>query len=231
MTLGIFRVLAVTFFLVLALSQYARASVTDAALDVTYTATSTFAPVTDNTYDVFLTVDASQFSAGTGYLTAISLQYKTGSATSSSVTLVEAPGGIGDWSLEMPGGLNKSGCDTSNPSSGDVCFQNVSADTAVPGGPYDFEFAVTMPGTDALTAASDLKVAYNTAMDNSGKNLGLTSQRITIDLAPEPGTMVLFGTGLLAFAGMLRRKMNVGVLRQFAWRRERSLGRALYPVD
>jgi hypothetical protein len=169
--------------------QIAKAdTVTDTSLNVDYTATSDFVAAPGNIYDVFLTVDPTAFTAGSGFLTALSMQFKTGSDVSTSVTLLSAPGAVGDWSLEIPGGLNKSGCDSTGANSGDVCFQDLSANTVVPGGPYQFEFAVTMPGTDALTAASDIKAAYNSDMDNSGKNLGLTSMGITIQAStvPEP---------------------------------------------
>ena len=135
-------------------------TITDTALGVSYTATSTFTPVTDNTYDVFLTVDPTGFSAGSGFLTAVSLAYKTGSDIATSVSLLAAPGGVGAWSPEMPGGLNAKGCNGNGASSGDVCFQNVSSTTTVPGGPYMFEFAVTLPDSDALTATSDIKAAF-----------------------------------------------------------------------
>lgn len=56
-----------------------------------------------------------------------------------------------------------------------------------------FEFAVTMPGSDVLTAASDIKAAFNTSVNNTGRNLGLTSMGITIQpggpaTVPEPTT-------------------------------------------
>jgi hypothetical protein len=187
-------------------------TVTDKSLDVNYTVTSSFVPVSGNTYDVFLTIDPTAFNAGAGFLTAFSLQFKTGSDTSTAVSLVSAPGGVKDWSSEMPGGVDSSGCNGNGASSGDVCFQNLgSAGTTVPGGPYSFELAVTMPGSDALTAASDIKAAYNTLQNNDGKNLGLTSMGITIQPStvspvPEPSTLMLLGTGALGIAGAIKRR-------------------------
>lgn len=204
------------FFLVpltLALTPFARAdTIVDTSLDVSYTATSTFMPVTDNTYDVFLNIDPTSFNAGTGFLTAVTMQFKTGSDVSTSVTLVAAPGGSSAWSAEMPGGSNSGGCDGNGAASGAVCFQDISATTVVPGGPYNFEFAVTMPGADALTASSDIKAVYNTAMDNSGRNLGITSMGITIQpsttTVPEPGTVGLLGIGLVGLGIASKRRVH-----------------------
>lgn len=190
---------AASLALCLGLAQIGKAdTITDTSLDVDYTATSTFTPVTDNMFDVFLIIDPTVFDAGSGFLTAFSLAFNT-------VSLVTAPGGVSAWSTEMPGGLDSSDCNGKGVSSGDVCFQNPgSAGTPVPGGPYKFEFAVTMPDSVALTAASDIKAAFNSLQNNSGKNLGQIQKNVT----PEPSTLLyMSAVGLLmAFVASRRRQ-------------------------
>jgi len=167
-------------------------TVTDTNLNVVYTATVSGSQVT-------LTVDATGFSAGSGFLTAVAMQF-TGA---SDATLISATGGINAWSQVQPGGLNSGGC---NGQGNFFCTQNISANLVVPAsGIYTFVFDVTgLSGTD-----SDIKAAYNVLADNSGKNLGLTSQGIDLGpptSTPEPASMLLLGLGLVGAPFLRRRK-------------------------
>ena len=195
------------FFIGLAIAPLASAgTVIDTTLNVAYTATSTFVADNTNTYDVFLTVDPTGFDAGSGFLTAIAMKFLTGMDTATGVSLLEAPGGPGEWSLETPGGLNAKGCDGLNVDTGNVCFDNISASATVPGGPYYFEFAVTMPGGDALTATSDIRADYSGSLDPTNKNnLGITSQSLKIGSVPEPGSLGLLAGVMIAFLVRLKR--------------------------
>jgi hypothetical protein len=177
------RFLVLTALLAIAcigLAGVAKAdSTTDTALNVVYTATI------GADGDLVVTVDATGFNQGSGFLTALSIQLPGATA----VTLESASGGVAGWSGPMtPGGLNSSGCDSKALGAGFWCIQNVSANLAVPAGSvYTFEYDVTgltttLDGDGDIS--SDVKAAYNTAADNSGKNLGLTSQSIDISTTP-----------------------------------------------
>lgn len=187
----------------LALVGSAKAdSTTDTTNNVTYTATSVM--VGPGEFDVTLTVDASGFNQGSGFLTSLSMQF-TGAT---SVTLTEAPGTLGDWSAILPGGNNANGC---NGTGNFFCTQNITGAAPVPAaGTYTFVFDVLGSAGSAGTA-SDIKDEFSAGPDpTTSKNLGQTSQGIVIGggpTVPEPGSLLLLGVGLIAVLGFASRKL------------------------
>jgi hypothetical protein len=202
-------------------SQFATASYLDTTDNVTYELSSTFTPVGGD-YHVFLALDATNFSAGNGFLVAVALQVQS---QATAVTLVQAPGGVGDWTTGQHGGISNSGGSDgcSNNNANFECFQfahvGQSPDNATQvraTGIYLFEFAVTLPAGTALNGSSsvnDIKASYNTQRDANGTKLGdITSPGgLAIDSCvgggcgtinpngpntPEPGTMVMMLSGM-----------------------------------
>ena len=152
-------------------------------------------------FTVTLTIDTTAASAGPA--TAISSVNFKISNTVTSFTLTSAPGGTGAW-VTSQNGINNAGCAGSG--AGFVCSQDTAPVTSAQlGGVFTWTWDITIPSGSLFTpnlAGSHIGAKYN----NSAGTLNgfITSETTPI---PEPGTLALFGTGLIALAGVIRRKL------------------------
>ncbi|MBZ5647043.1 MAG: PEP-CTERM sorting domain-containing protein [Acidobacteriia bacterium] len=130
-----------------------------------------------------------------------------------SSTLIQAP--VGNWSL-MPGGLNAGGCSGSGAGWSCALSATVGGAPVIGSGtPLVWVFHLTIPHGSLATAlnGASIKARY---VDKHGNKVGsLLSENITDSQhlpppqVPEPGTMVLFGSGLLGLATVVRGRLRL----------------------
>jgi hypothetical protein len=116
------------------------------------------------------------------------------------VSVFDAPGGAGDWDVELSG-LNANGCGQGG-ESGFACATSLDDSNAtLPfAGTYQWIFGIDVPTGTLLTDefAASIKVRY---LDDEGEKIGdLVSEGITLQVIPEPGTLLLLGFGLAGIA-------------------------------
>jgi PEP-CTERM motif-containing protein len=195
--------LAVTGSLIFgALPAHALLIVDGSTYQMTYRTTAT-----PNEFLATLIVDTGAYSGGGVFLDAVAIKFASSLA---SVQLLDAPGGTADWLLNT-GGLNAKGCSLKG--DGFICADGQANDgNGVPvpyPDKYEFLFDVKTGGAPLGTAAADNDVkAYY--VNNQGQKIGsLVSQGVDMTTVPEPGTLLLLGSGLVGLGGV-------------AWRRRRG---------
>lgn len=161
-----------------------------------------------NIWQITLSIDTSGYTGGGSYIDTVAIK-ASNSVEIDESELVSAPGGVANWTLEF-GGLNADGC--SGAGSGFACSMDGQTAPVPSLGIYSwvFNYATVDPlFTDPMAAS--IKARY---VDANGDKIGdLVSEPITLQppsggppVIPEPGTMLLLGTGLVGLGLMIKRK-------------------------
>jgi hypothetical protein len=160
-------------------------------------------PVSGNgttTYEITLRIDTSGYTGDGVRIGEVAFKV---SPTLASVSLVDAPGGVGAWD-EILGGINANGCQ-GNANNGFACAASTSDSVATVPGEHEWVFHVGVEAPHELFTEvwqASVKARY---LDENGDKTGdLVSENITLQVIPEPRTALLLCLGLATLARRAR---------------------------
>lgn len=177
------------------------------------TYTLTVNPVGSSTtnFTVTLTIDARNVVGGQNGLNSNAthigaVSFKV-SNTVITFNLTSAPGGTGLW-LTSQNGINNAGC--ANSGSGMICSMDPAPISAAIIGQstsvYTWTWNITVPSGSIFAGLGGAHIGAQ--YDNPSGTLNGQIVSLTAPQIPEPGTLVLFGTGLFGVAAAVRRRMK-----------------------
>lgn len=142
-------------------------------------------------------------SAATDYINSVSV--KVSNALGSSGSSLSSTTAAGTWTFQL-GGLSNGGCNGSG--AGFACAQDGMA--ALVNSTMSWTFLLNLNGNALLTGANAASIKAQFMNSPTGSNGNILSQNITLQgqPVPEPGTMMLLSTGLLALAAGFRRRRS-----------------------
>jgi hypothetical protein len=199
---------------------------TDNPTGTVYTLTYSTVSGQPNTYDIFLQVDASHVTSYP-YLQAVAVGIVSNASDVTNYALITPPSPAMFTTVGTTvSSLNGNGC-SATANAGFICsqYQNPTTPPTAPyglatgsaGDVYTFEWEVTLASTATLfpggTAALDqLYVTADGTNQTGGVGVGnVTPLEVPQAGAPEPSSLALLGTGALAVAGLVHRRISLHV--------------------
>jgi hypothetical protein len=155
----------------------------------------------NDVWEITLRIDTTAYNGGGSSIGDVG--FKVSSSVVDAV-VVDAPGGAGDWTAFLDN-INANGCQADGPS-GFACAHDEDTNATLPfAGVYEWVFRVAVDEdldlfTDPFQAS--IKARY---LDADGNKIGdLVSEGITLQVIPEPGTLLLLAAGIAGLAATRR---------------------------
>jgi hypothetical protein len=177
-----------------------------AIYELLYQPTPVGSTVDSTIYEITLRIDTTGYD-GTG-VRIDDVSFKV-SANLNGQTLLDAPGGVGNWTA-LFGGINAGGCQ-GNAASGFGCATSDSdaVATLLFAGVYEWVFHAFVPiGASLKTEPFDASIKARYVDTNDRKVGDLVSEGITLQVIPEPVTALLLLGGLAGLSGFGRSRRS-----------------------